>query len=115
MTFHFLDECSDAFLQGQDATVTLRTGEVFTGVFSGASLESNEPRYILKMVKCANPPSQHQSNGVSDTSDVYIGEGEDHKMAFEIQDTTDLSVSSVSLQGAETKSNGKHNLKFVGA
>lgn len=47
------------------------------------------------MVKRVDTRSQ-QSNGVANNVDEYIGQGEDHVMAFETQDVVDLSVPNVS-------------------
>ncbi|KAK6438994.1 poly(A)-binding protein binding protein [Oleoguttula sp. CCFEE 5521] len=89
---------------GTDATLTLKNGEQFSGVFSGASLEAaNKSVYILKMAKRTRLPSSQQLNGERDLPDEYIGEGEDHMMTFDVQDTIDLAVSEVILASAPTQ------------
>lgn len=40
-------------------------------------------------------PAGHQLNGDVDMSDEYVGEGDDHIMSFDIQDTVDLAVQDV--------------------
>ncbi|KAI7518423.1 hypothetical protein KC331_g21220, partial [Hortaea werneckii] len=63
---------------GQDATLTLKNGEQFSGVFSGGSFDSpSKSQYVLKMVKRTKLPSQQQMNGDTELSAEYIGEGED--------------------------------------
>jgi hypothetical protein len=94
--------------QGNDATLTLKNGEQFTGVFSGSSLESSAKSvYILKMVKKTRLASHQQINGNTEPSDEYIGEGEDHVMVFDAQDTADLAVANVVTANAHATQNGE--------
>ncbi|KAI9771328.1 MAG: hypothetical protein M1840_002298 [Geoglossum simile] len=80
---------------GRHAVVTVKNGEKFAGIFSGSS-ESNEPAYVLKMVKHLKPASgNEQSNGLRDSASGYIGTGAEHVMIFEIRDVVDLSVEAV--------------------
>lgn len=89
--------------QGLPATVTLKNGEQFSGIFSGASTTPTDGRYILKMVKRVGAPAGHQTNGAVELSDEYIGEGEDHVLAIDMQDTVDLEVRNVDLEGSQIK------------
>lgn len=57
------------------------------------------------MVKRTKLPSS-QVNGHTDLPDDYIGEGEDHVMLFDVQDTIDLAVSNVVTASASTTQNG---------
>jgi len=82
--------------------VTLKNGERYTGVFSGATTEPNDSRYILKMVRSNASTSQSSNGNITDLS-AYIGEGDDHRMAFDMLDVVDLNVSDVSLLGTENK------------
>lgn len=59
----------------------------------------------MKMVKRTRLPSQ-QVNGTTDLADEYIGEGEDHAMSFDLQDTADLAVSNVVTASAHATQNG---------
>ncbi|KAK6431811.1 poly(A)-binding protein binding protein [Oleoguttula sp. CCFEE 5521] len=97
---------------GTDATLTLKNGEQFSGVFGGASLESaSKSVYILKMAKRTRLPSTQQVNGERSLPDEYTGEGEDHIMTFDVQDTIDLAVSDVILASAPTQ-NGSAGSSF---
>ena len=88
--------------------MTLKTGEQFTGVFSGASLESSaKSQYILKMVKKTRLASHQQVNGNTESSDEYVGVGEDHVMKFDVQDTADLAVNNVVTANAHATQNGE--------
>ncbi|GAB7342085.1 hypothetical protein MBLNU457_g0363t1 [Dothideomycetes sp. NU457] len=90
---------------GMDATVTLKNGEQFAGVFSGATTEQNNSSYVLKMTRRTKHASTAQLNGdsaSSDQSDQLVGQGPDHAMAFNAQDVIDLSVPSVNLSTAVT-------------
>jgi hypothetical protein len=93
----------------------LKDGEQFTGVFSGSSLESTAKSvYVLKMVKKIRLASHQQVNGSTELPDEYIGEGEDHVMVFDIQDTADLSVANVITANAHATQNGEQNPKKPG-
>ncbi|KAK5709708.1 poly(A)-binding protein binding protein [Elasticomyces elasticus] len=92
---------------GLDATIGLKSGEQFTGVFTGfSSAANNSGKYMLSMVRRTHvaSPQQNdtaQTNGhatpttESSSEEEFIGEGEDHTMAFDISDTTCLSVDDV--------------------
>ncbi|KAF2100946.1 hypothetical protein NA57DRAFT_74543 [Rhizodiscina lignyota] len=92
-----------ANLMGLQATVTLHNGERYSGIFAGGSPDPPEPRYVLKMVKRLESLGQQQSNGVAELSDEYIGQGEDHVMAFDCQDIVDLNVPNVSMDRTRTR------------
>ncbi len=88
--------------------MTLKNGEQFTGVFSGSSLESSAKSvYILKMVKKIKLASHQQVNGNTESSDEYIGEGEDHVMVFDVQDTADLAVANIVTANTHATQNGE--------
>lgn len=99
---------TNIFRQGTDATLTLKNGEQFSGIFSGSSLESpTRSVYILKMVKRIRLASHQQTNGNTELADEYIGDGEDHFMAFDVQETAELAVDSVDTANANAAQNGK--------
>ena len=54
-------------------------------------------------------PSHQQVNGNTEMPDEYTGDGEDHVMAFEKEDTVDLDVRDVvfASAGAQPVVNGK--------
>ena len=96
------------YIQGTDATLTLKNGEQFAGVFSGTSTDSSAKNvYTLKMVKRTRLASQQQTNGNAELSDEYIGEGDDHIIHFDVQDTADLLVANVVTANAHATQNGK--------
>lgn len=93
--------------QGIDATITLKNGEQFTGVFSGTSIESPaKSTYILKMARRTRLPSHQQTNGNTELAEEYVGEGQDHVMTFDVQDTVDFAVSGVVTASAQATQNG---------
>lgn len=49
-------------------------------------------------------------NGNSELPDEYIGEGEDHVMTFDVQDTADLYVANVVTENAQATQNGMSKL-----
>lgn len=94
--------------QGQDTTLTLKNGEQFTGVFSGGTLNSPaKHQYVLKMTRRTRLPSHQQMNGDTDLPEEFTGEGEDHVMTFDVQDTLDLSVQGVTTADAKPAQNGE--------
>ena len=91
--------------------ITLKNGEKFNGIFSGASLRTPASRFDMKMVKRISRATSPQPN-LSEPLDEFIGTGDDHVMAFDLQDTLDLNVSGVQLLSAENKSsNGENNMR----
>ncbi|OCK81729.1 hypothetical protein K432DRAFT_8142 [Lepidopterella palustris CBS 459.81] len=88
---------------GLQANITLKNGEKYTGVFSGASLDPAELRYVFKMVKRVQLTSDSQVNGMSETVDDYVGVGDTHVMTFDIGDVADLNVQSVVLDKVQAK------------
>ncbi|KAF2142360.1 uncharacterized protein K452DRAFT_249013 [Aplosporella prunicola CBS 121167] len=87
---------------GLMATVTLKSGERFHGVFSTASLD-HELRYAFKMVKRL-PSSGAQVNGAAESQDEYCGSGPEHCMAFDVKDVVSLNVDGVSMDKTQAKS-----------
>jgi hypothetical protein len=89
----------------------MKNGEQFTGIFSGVSFDSaSKHQYILKMVKRTRPSTAYTMvNGASTElpgESEYIGEGEDHTMVFDKEDTMDLSVPDVAPLSAQPMQNG---------
>ena len=88
--------------------MTLKNGEQFAGVFSGSSTDSSSKNvYTLKMVKRTRLASHPQTNGNTELPDEYAGEGDDHIMHFDVQDTADLSVANVVTANANATQNGQ--------
>lgn len=74
-------------------TLTLKSGEQFTGVFSGAALDGPKPQYLLKMVRRTRLPNSQQTNGDVQIQHEYTGEGDDHAMSFDLD--AEISVKDV--------------------
>ncbi|PWY81855.1 PAB1 binding protein [Aspergillus heteromorphus CBS 117.55] len=92
---------------GLTATVTTRSGEKFTGIFSSSALEPSESTFVLKMVQRPSKSEQHRSNGVSEASSPFMGSAPDHSMSFDFKDVADISVPNVSTADVTVKgSNG---------
>ena len=91
------------------ATLTIKTGEQLTGVFSGANLDGADPHYILKMVKRI-PNTPAAANGTVVAQGDYLGTGEDHFLTLPVSDVVDLVVSDVVLEKSLHKvQNGEFN------
>ncbi|ODH38195.1 hypothetical protein ACO22_02526 [Paracoccidioides brasiliensis] len=90
---------------GLNATITTRSGEKYSGIFSGSSLESNESSFTLKMTqRCSSPqPDRSRSNALSDHASPYMGSGVDYQMVFNVQDIVDVGVENVTTSGIAAK------------
>ena len=58
------------------------------------------------MVKRTRLPTHQQINGNTELQEEYIGEGEDHTMVFDKDDTADLAVNEVVTASALPMQNG---------
>ncbi|CAD6589729.1 MAG: hypothetical protein ASARMPRED_004182 [Alectoria sarmentosa] len=95
-----------ANFMGLTATVTLKNGEMFSGIFFGASMENNESSFILKMVQQIRTTEKSEVNGAQDDVGAYFGVGEDHTTLFDTQNVADLAVEGVGLGAQEKYRNG---------
>ncbi|KAL8942856.1 MAG: hypothetical protein Q9211_001219 [Gyalolechia sp. 1 TL-2023] len=91
---------------GLSAFITVKSGEVFSGVFFGASLDGNDQGYLLKMVQKIRPGDKAEANGNSETHTDYIGSGEDHAMSFDTKDVVHLAVDGVTFDIRDKTQNG---------
>lgn len=87
------------------ATLVMKNGEQYYGVFSGAVLEPTDLRYTLKMVKKINSDAEQQSNGIISTPTEFLGVGDDHIMTFAVHDVAELAVSQLIIDRAQHKYN----------
>ena len=70
---------------------------------SGTALDPTEMRYVFKMVKKVQATGEAQANGVVETSDDYIGVGDNHVMTFDMSDVADFHVNNVVLDKTQSK------------
>ena len=91
--------------------MTLKNGEVFSGIFFGASVENNESTYMLKMVQQIKTIEKSEINGAQDDMGALVGVGDDHTALFDIQDVTDLAVEGVGLGSQDKHQNGNISLQ----
>ena len=93
-------------MQGHTASITTKNGDAFTGIFFGATIES-EPAYLLKMVQqIKHAEKSDGANGIKSTSQDFIGIGEDHSLSFDIKDVVDLAVEGANFSAHEKQQNG---------
>ncbi|KAI9714341.1 MAG: hypothetical protein M1820_000302 [Bogoriella megaspora] len=88
---------------GNSSVLTLKSGEKYSGIFSGINIDSPDSYYIIKMAKRAESPS-NAVNGTNNSTDDYLGAGEDHMLTFLAQDVVDLALSDVLLEKTTNKS-----------
>lgn len=93
-------------LQGHTAIIKTKNGDRFSGIFFGASLESNESSYLIKMVQMLKPVGRGEFNGVKDDIEPFVGVGADHTMAFEVKDVNDLTIEGIEIGGRDKLQNG---------
>lgn len=101
----FLTACA----VGSTATVTTISGDSFAGIFSGASLDKQGSKYVLKMVKKILSAKDQQPNGVVDPTE-YVGYGGDHIMTFDPTDISYCTFSGLQLEKTLSRAaNGSYN------
>ncbi|CAI7579023.1 unnamed protein product [Penicillium viridicatum] len=88
---------------GLHTTITTKTGEKFTGIFSSSTMEPNELSFLLKMVQRTSREGQPRTNGVSDVATPYIGDAPEHTMTFDIKDVADIAVPNVTTAEVSAK------------
>ncbi|KAL8665469.1 MAG: hypothetical protein Q9202_002174 [Teloschistes flavicans] len=91
---------------GLPASITVKNGDVFSGIFYGSSFEGPDPGYLLKMVQKTKPSDKREPNSGQDSLGDYIGHGEDHAMSFEMKDVAGLAVDGVTFDVREKAPNG---------
>ena len=85
-----------AYAVGCSATITTGTGDVYSGIFSGASLEKPGIKYVLKMTKKQSSVKDSQANGATNAVE-YLGYSDDHVMLFDPVDVALCTVSGLQL------------------
>jgi len=105
-----------ANMVGNVVNITVKTGEQYTGILSGASLPKDNvegPSFVLKMTrKISAAPGQ--ANGHAESAGEYVGYGGDNAMTFGQKDICDISVSELSLDKVSIKSNMNGECSFIG-
>ncbi|KAI4164474.1 MAG: hypothetical protein LQ342_001787 [Letrouitia transgressa] len=91
---------------GLTASVTVKNGDVFSGIFCGAAMEINESNYLLKMVQKIKSGVKTEANTVPELLNEYTGVGEDHAMSFDLKDVVDLAVEGATFDGRDKPQNG---------
>lgn len=92
--------------QGQTSTITTKSGDIFSGIFFGASMDKSEPEYLLKMVQQVRAGHKGDANGVRETSRDFIGFGEDHAMSFKMKEVVDFAVEGIPINNQDRRPNG---------
>ena len=89
------------------ASVTVKSGDVFTGIFYGAVMDNQESAYLLKMVEKAKAGSKAELNGIQDSPAGFIGRGEDFAMSFDTKEVIDLAVEGINFETHNKMQNGR--------
>ena len=93
-------------LQGAKASVTTSNGDIYSGLFSGALPDRSQPEYLLKMVQLVRYGDRAEASGARDPPREYIGVGDEHAMAFKIQDVHDFAVEGILSNSQDKRPNG---------
>ena len=99
-------ESSKYSWQGQSASVTTKNGDVYSGIFFGASMDKSEPEYLLKMVQQIRSGHKGDLNGFRDAIRDYVGVGDDHALSFKIKDIIDFASEGISISNQDRRLNG---------
>jgi hypothetical protein len=65
-------------------------------------------QYVIKMARRIALASDGQVNGTTEHEPELVGEGSEHILVFDIQDTIDLSAQDVSTAAVTSQQNGMH-------
>ncbi|KAL8674929.1 MAG: hypothetical protein Q9168_000632 [Polycauliona sp. 1 TL-2023] len=95
-----------ANFMGLSASVTVKNGDVFSGIWYGSSFENNEPRCSLQMVQRVKASDKSEINGDHETHDDYVGFGDNHSMGFDMKDVIHVAVEGVTFDNREKLLNG---------
>ena len=88
------------------ASITVKNGDVFTGVFFGTTMENHQSAYLMKMVEQVKSGTKAESNGIQDCSGGFIGSGDDFAMSFDTKEVTDLAVEGITFDSLHKMPNG---------
>ncbi|KAL8814467.1 MAG: hypothetical protein Q9223_006310 [Gallowayella weberi] len=95
-----------ANFMGLPASVTVKNGDIFSGIFFGSSFENNELGCLLKMVQRVRASEKSESNGDHETHGEYVGYGDNHAMSFDMKDVINLAVEGVTFDNRDNSLNG---------
>ena len=88
------------------ASVTLKNGDTYSGLFFGALMDKSEPEYLLKMVQYTKYSRKGETNGARDPVREYVGVGDDHAMSFKIKEVADFTLEGMSISNQDRRPNG---------
>jgi hypothetical protein len=93
---------------GRTATITVKSGEQFVGLFSGTSADPSGPEYTLKMARRLKKATMDSNSTAQDDTEAYLGRAPDHAMKFGAKEVVNLEVQNVNFSETAVKqSNGK--------
>ncbi|KAL8775681.1 MAG: hypothetical protein Q9209_000177 [Squamulea sp. 1 TL-2023] len=95
-----------ANFMGLPASVTVKNGDVFSGIFFGSSFENNELACLLQMVQKVKASEKAEINGDHEINGDYVGHGENHAMSFDMKDIIDLAVEDVTFDNRDKSLTG---------
>ena len=86
--------------------MTTDKGDVYSGIFFGALIDKEEPKYLLKMVQQIKYGNKTEINGAREPASDFIGVGEDHAISLNTKDVVDLCVDGVTITTLDKRPNG---------
>ncbi|KAK3170968.1 hypothetical protein OEA41_003052 [Lepraria neglecta] len=91
---------------GLNVNLTTIHGDIFSGIYFGASMENDKHAHLVKMVQRKKLGEKGEMNGIEDGSYVFAGSGEDHTMSFDFKDVLGLAVDGVQFGTQDKQQNG---------
>ena len=94
------------------ASVTLKNGDTYSGLFFGALMDKSEPEYLLKMVQYTKYSRKGETNGARDPVREYVGVGEDRRpngCFLHLTPTTETNWLLGATSGFQTDANISRN------
>ena len=108
-----IETFTDIFVQGLPVTIITKSSEEFIGIFAGSIVDSQNPSYLLKMVKRSKQSQKAPVNGAGDTPAEYIGAGSDYSMIFNAADVAGIIAENVPDISLANSQDGEHIPTFV--
>ena len=69
----------------------------------------NEPSYLLKMVQQLKHGDKSEgANGIKNSSQDFVGVGDDYSMSFDFKDVVDFAVDGAHISATEKQPNGNN-------
>ena len=83
----------------------MNSGDVFTGIYLGSTVENNGTAFSLLMARHVGSAGKVDEKKA--TALQYAGVGENHAMTFNFKDVVEISIPEIGERRQSKKQNGK--------